>query len=148
MLAIVWDPNDFHLIGVMPKRKKYSARCDIDNVLAPICQQLIPAGKCAQLLLVPHCQSALDFVSQRKVRFAPYPPDITPSNLGLFGSFKHELQGSRFPADEELLAEARKLVGEISPETWLDVFHDSIAWCEIVMGATLNTLSNGDICFV
>jgi hypothetical protein len=71
MLAIVWNPNGFHLIDAMPKGEKYSARNYIDNILTPICQRLIPAGK---RKLIIHTENSrchttkivLNFLSQRK----------------------------------------------------------------------------------
>jgi hypothetical protein len=101
---------------------------------------LIPAGTYE---LVTHtdnsrCHNAkvvLDFVSQRKVRFAQHPPhspDIVPSDFSFFSDFARELRGSRFQTAEEPFAEVRKLVGEISLEALLDVFHDWIAWSENV----------------
>jgi hypothetical protein len=55
---------------------------------------------------------------------ASYSPDIAPSDFFLVGYLKRELRGSHFQTAEELLAEVRKSVGEISPETLLDVFHN------------------------
>jgi hypothetical protein len=63
---------------------------------------------------------------------------------------KHELWGPCFQTAEELPAKLRKLVGEISPETLLDVSHHWIARCERVIpidGNCFNKLSSGDICF-
>jgi hypothetical protein len=129
MLMIAWNSNGFHLIDAMPKGEKHSARYHINNITTPICQRLIPAGE-RKLVIQPDnslCHTAkvvLDFVSQ-KDRFALHPrysPDITPSDFLLFGHFKHELRGPLFQTGEELLVEIRKLVGEIPPETLLDVF--------------------------
>jgi hypothetical protein len=138
VLTIFWKPNGLHLIDMIPKREKYNTRYYVDNVRTPICQHLIPAGKCRLVIHAENspCHTAntvLDFMSQRKVRFAPHPPyspGIAPSDFFLFGNLKHELRGSRFQTNEELLVEIRKLVGEILLETLLDVFHDWISWCE------------------
>jgi hypothetical protein len=92
-------------------------------------------------------------VSQGKVQLAPLPPYSTErasSNFSLFDHLQRKLRGSLLQTAKELLAEVRKLMGEISPETLLDVFHDWIAWCESVIasdGTTLKKLSNGDVCF-
>jgi hypothetical protein len=131
-LTIVWNPNGLHLIDAMPKREKSSPRYHVDNILTPVCQRLIPAGKCKFVIHADNspCHTAnvvLDFASQRKVRFGPhllYSPDIARSDFLFFGHLKGELTGSRFQDGEELLVEIRKLVGESSPETLLDVFHD------------------------
>jgi transposase len=89
MLTIAWNPNGFHLIDAIPKVEKRSARYQINNITTPICQRLIPAGK-RKLIIHPDnsrrhtANVVLDFVSQRKVRFAPHPPgspDITPSGF-------------------------------------------------------------------
>jgi hypothetical protein len=112
------------LIDAMLKEEKYSSRHYVDNILTPICRLLIPASK---RKLVIHADNSpyrtanvvIDFVSQRKVRFAPhlpYSPEVAPSNFFLFGDLKRELRGSRFQTGEELLVEVRKLVGKISPE--------------------------------
>jgi hypothetical protein len=138
MLTIFRNPKGLHLIDAMPRREKCSARYYAGNILTPICQRLIPAGQCKLVIHTDNspCHTAngvLDFVSQRKVRFAPHPPyspDIAPSDFFLFGDLKRQLRGSRFQTDEELLVEIRKLVGEISPKTLLDVLHDWISWCK------------------
>jgi hypothetical protein len=83
----------------------------------------------------------LDFVSQRKVRFAPHPlysPDIAPSDFFPFGGFRGELRGSRFQTGEELLVEIRKLRGEISLETLRDVFQGWMPWCESLIASNEN----------
>jgi hypothetical protein len=92
-LMIVWNPNGFGIIDAIPKGETHNAQYYTDNLLTPICQRLIPAGK---LKLVIHadnsrCQPAnvvLDFISQSKVRFAPhlpYSPDIASPDFFLFG---------------------------------------------------------------
>jgi hypothetical protein len=99
ILTIAWNPNGFHLIDAMPKGEKHSVRYHVNNITTPICQRLIPADKCK---LVNHpdnsqCHTAkvvLEFVSQRKVRFARHPsdsPDIAPSDFSLFVCWKREL---------------------------------------------------------
>jgi hypothetical protein len=132
MLTIAWNPNGFHLIDAMPKGEKHNARFHIINITTFICQRLIPAGK-RKLIIHPdnsRCHTAkvvLDCVSQRKVRFAPHPPDspdISPSDVFFFSDSKRELRGSCFKTAEVLPAKIRKLVGEISPETLLNAFHD------------------------
>jgi hypothetical protein len=146
MLIIFWNPNGIQLIDAMPKREKYSTRCYVDNILTPICQRLIPAGKCKLVIHAENspCHTAnvvLDFVSRRKVRFArhcPDDPDIAPSDFFPFGDLKRGLRGSYFQTGEELLAEIRKVVSEISPETFLDVVHDWISWCESLIASDGN----------
>jgi histone-lysine N-methyltransferase SETMAR len=79
-------------------------------------------------------------MSHRKVRFAlhpPYSPDIAPSDFFLF-DLKRELGGSRFQTSETLLVEIRNLVGETSPETLLDIFHNWISWCESLIASDGN----------
>jgi hypothetical protein len=146
MLTILWNPKGLHLIDATPKREKHSTRYYVDNTLTPICQQLIPAGKCKLVIHADNspCHAAyivLDFVSQRNIRFAPHPPyspDITPSGFFPFGYFRRELRGSRFQTGEELLVEIRKLRGEISLETLLDVFQGWISWCESLIASNGN----------
>jgi hypothetical protein len=146
MLTIFWNPNGLHLIYRMPQREKSSTRYYVDNILTPICQRLIPAGKCKLVIHTDNspCHIAnvvLGFVSQIKVRFAPHPsysPDIAPPDLFLFGDLKRELRGLRFQTGEELPVEMRQLVGEISPETLLDVFHDWISWYESLIASDEN----------
>jgi hypothetical protein len=141
MLTIARNLNAFHLIDAIPKGEKHSARYHVNNITTPICQRLIPAGK-RKLIIHPdnsRCHIAkvvLDCVPQRKVRFAAYSPDypdIAPSDFLLFVCLKGELRGSRFQTAEELPGKARKLMGEISPETLVDVFHDWIARCKSVI---------------
>jgi hypothetical protein len=92
MLAIVWNPNDFHFINAMLKWEKNGSRSYLDNVLTPVCQRLIPTGKHQLILYVDNsrCHTAnvvLDFVSQRKIKISPhlpYFPDIAPSDFFLF----------------------------------------------------------------
>jgi hypothetical protein len=93
MSTIVWNPNGFHLIDAMPKREKYTARYDIDNIPTPIFQRLIPAGERKSIIHADdsRCHTAkfvLDFVSQKdQIRPAfPYSPHIILSELFLFAS--------------------------------------------------------------
>jgi hypothetical protein len=77
----------------------------------------------------------------KKVRFALHPtysPDVVPSDFFLFEYFQRGPSGLRFQTTEELLAEARKLMGDISAETFLGVFHASLARCQNVI------LNDGD----
>jgi hypothetical protein len=142
MLTIAWNQNGIRLIHAFPEGEQYSARYDIDNSRTPICQRSIPAGKRKSVIHVAdfRCHTAkvvLNFVSQRKVRFAPRPPysrAVTLSALFRFGYLKRELGASRFQTAEELLPEVQKLVGEISPETLMGLFHDWIARRESVTG--------------
>jgi hypothetical protein len=146
MLTIVWNPNSLHFTTAMPKGERYSVRYYVDNVLTPVCQRLIPADRHKLVIHADNsschtANSVLDFVSQRKVRFAPHAPyslDIASSDFFLFGDLKRELRGFRFQTGEELLVEIRKLMGEISPETVLDVFHDWISWCESLIARAGN----------
>jgi hypothetical protein len=119
-MLITGKPNGFHLIDAMSKEEKHSARYHVKNITTPICQRLNSAGK-RKLVIHPdnsRCHTAkviFDFVSQRKVRFAPYPPDspdIAPSDFFLFGYLKRELRGSRVQTGEALLVKIRKLVSE------------------------------------
>jgi hypothetical protein len=115
MLTIFWNPNDLHRVDAMPKREKYSRQYYADNILIPIFQRLIPASKCKFVIHAHHspCHTAnvvLDFVLQRKVKFAPYPtdsPDVALSDFFFFGDFKSEPLGSRFQTGKELLVETR-----------------------------------------
>jgi hypothetical protein len=97
MLTIFWNPNGLDLIDAMPKREKYSTWYHVDNILAPICQRLIPVDKSvtrADNSPRHTANVALDFVPQRKVRFAPHPtysPGMAPSNFFLFGDLKRQL---------------------------------------------------------
>jgi hypothetical protein len=72
MLMIVWNPNDFHLIGAIPKAEKCSARYSFDDIRTPICQRLIAAGKRNLIIHLDNspCHTAkvvLDFVPQKKL---------------------------------------------------------------------------------
>jgi hypothetical protein len=115
MLTTFWNPNGLHLVNVMPKREKYSTRYYVDNILTPTCQRLIQAGKRKLIIRANNSPCHIvnvvfDFLSQRKVRFAPHPPycpDIASSGFFLFGDLKRELRGSRFQTAEELLVEIR-----------------------------------------
>jgi hypothetical protein len=89
MLAIAWNLIGFHLIDAMPKEEKHSARCHINNITISICHRLIRSGK-GKLVIHPNnsryhtTKVVLNFVSQRKVRFAPHSPDfpeIIPSDF-------------------------------------------------------------------
>jgi hypothetical protein len=53
-----------------------------------------------------------------------------PSDFVFFGDISRKLRGSRSQTAEQLVIEIRKLVGDISPETLPDVFHDWISWSE------------------
>jgi hypothetical protein len=107
---------------------------------------LIPAGKYELVIHTDDspCQTAivmLDFVLQRKATLSAHPsysPDIAPSDFLLFADLKRELRGFRFRISEDVLVEMRKLVGEISPETLLDAFHNWIACCESLIASDGN----------
>jgi hypothetical protein len=129
MSAIVWNPNNFHLIDAMPKGEKYSARYDIDNILIPLYQRLIPTGKCKLVIHInnPRCQVAkvaLDFMWQIKIRFAciPHMYGIEHHLTFRFGHLQGGLRDSRFQTAREPLSEVGNLVREISPEISPKVF--------------------------
>jgi hypothetical protein len=90
---------------------------------------------------MPHCtyHSRLCVAEKSQICPAsPYSPDIVASDFFLFGDLKRELRGSCFQTGEEPLAEIRKLVGEMSPENLLDVFHDWISWRESLIASDGN----------
>jgi hypothetical protein len=45
MLTVVWNTRGFHLVDAIPRGEKFSAWYFIDNILTPICVQLIPTGR-------------------------------------------------------------------------------------------------------
>jgi hypothetical protein len=146
MLTVAWNSNGFYLINGIPKGGKHSGRHHINNITTPICQRLIPAYK-RKLVIHPdnfRCHTAkvvLDCVSQKRVRFASHPPDSPDKasfDFFFFVCLKRELRGSRFQTNEELPAKIRKLVGEISAEILLDVFHDWTARWECGIGINGN----------
>jgi hypothetical protein len=96
MLTIVWSPNGLPLIDAMPKGERYSVRYYVDDILTPISERFIPAGK-GQLVihtdrsLFHTTNVVLDFVSQSKGRFAPnhpYSPNIALSDLSFSATEK------------------------------------------------------------
>jgi hypothetical protein len=90
--------------------------------------------------------------SRQKARSAPpqYSRDLAPCAVFLFGYFKRELRCCFCHTAEEILAEGRKLVDGIWPQTLLAVYREWIARCEhvITSGRTaLNERWADDICF-
>jgi hypothetical protein len=89
MLTVVWNTRGFHLIDVMPRGEKFSARYFIDKNLTPICAQLIPTGRHKLVIHADNsqCHNAkvvLDFMSQNQAKSAPhlpYSPDLPPSDF-------------------------------------------------------------------
>jgi hypothetical protein len=71
MLTTVWSTTGFLPIDTMLKGEKYTARCFIDNILTPICGELILHG-IGKLVIHgsrsrrPNAQVVLEFVPQQK----------------------------------------------------------------------------------
>jgi hypothetical protein len=96
MLTAVWNPHGFQLVGVLPKRQKWTNQFYIDHIPPEICTLREPG---TQRKVVVHADNAKPHVAKRVKQFtddnglrtAPYPPyspDLAPSDFFLFGHVK------------------------------------------------------------
>jgi hypothetical protein len=158
MSTIIWNPNGFRLIDAMPKREKYTARYDIDNVPTPICQQLVPAGKLKFVIHTDNsqCHTAkvlLDFALQRNVRFASHPqysPEMALSGFSFLVTENVSRTALVFRLLRNLLLRLEKRSARSHPKLYWTFLTTGLHGAKVgsqMTGTTLNKLSSGDICF-
>lgn len=133
MLMIVWNTRGFNLINVMFKRVRYNACYFINKILILIYSQMIPEGRCKLIIHADNfqCQTAkvwIKFVSWKQ------------SDLPLFVIFyrfdtiwflpfrfvEARVSELLFRIANELCAELHRLIGDISPQILLKLFHEQI----------------------
>jgi histone-lysine N-methyltransferase SETMAR len=138
MLTIIWNPQGFHLINVLPKGQKFNADYYITYLLSTLSQwRRNQRGASDRKLLVhadnarPHTALAsmnfLDAHGMKKAPHPPYSPDLAPSDFYLFGYLKHCLAGESFADSGELLQGVKTILTGIQKTTLEAV---SLEWME------------------
>jgi hypothetical protein len=131
-VIVVWNPQGFHVVKVLPKGCKWTIQYYIENLLPEICAFRVAGDR---RRLVVHADNARPHVSRKvkeylegqSLRTAPHPPyspDLAPSDFFLFGYVKRMLQGSEFQATEELLEAVVTILNAIPDETLTGTFHE------------------------
>jgi hypothetical protein len=114
MVAIVWNPSGFHLIGVLPSKCKFNSSYHRREILEPLSEwRREQAGGASRKLIVhadnarPHIAAASqEFMEENGLERAihtPYAPDLAPSDFYLFSHVKHCLRGQSFETVDELV---------------------------------------------
>jgi histone-lysine N-methyltransferase SETMAR len=100
MLTVVWNPDGFHVIKVLPRGWKLTSQYYIDNILSEICALHI-AGDRNKLVIHadnvrPHVSTRVkEYMEEDGLRTAPHPPyfpDLAPSDFFLFCYVKRVFQ--------------------------------------------------------
>jgi hypothetical protein len=132
MLTVVWNPDGFHLVTLLPKRQKWTSQYYIDYILPERCA---PRDVGDRLKLVVHTDKARPPVAKRvkqylednnlkSVPYLPYSPDLAPSGFCLFGHVIRLLQGTEFQTAKELLDAVIRILADIPLETLMATFHE------------------------
>jgi hypothetical protein len=150
MLAIVWNPQGFHAIDVLPEGDKVNCDYYISDVLGPVSQILLQYRTDRNRRFVIHidktrlhCSGAVQsFMIARSLRMAPhraYLPDFTLSYFWLFGSLKGKLPGMEFDEAQQPLSSTIEILTEATVDTLNQVFEE---WMRRLQPCTN---ANGDL---
>jgi len=135
MLTIVWNPDGFHVINVLPKGQKFNASYYVENILERVSQFAQASGGNRGQAFIVHADNARphtarisqEFLQSSGLRGAPHPPyspDLAPSDFFLFGYVKNLLQGQSFATAADLLAAVQVVLGSIGRPVLLSVFRE------------------------
>jgi hypothetical protein len=145
MLMIVWNPRGFHLIKVPENGHKFNAGCYIAEILEPLSQwrSIEAAGNERKVSLRadntrPHtAKLSTRYFNENRMQSVPHPPyphDLAPSDLYLFGYVKRCLAGFSFEDADQLLAAVKDVLERIEKMNlqavflkWMDRFRKCIA---------------------
>jgi hypothetical protein len=135
MLTVVWNPQRFHMINVLPKDSKFNAGHYISRVLSPLPEvfaayqddpkrHVVIRADNARL----HCAKTVPmFLDHNSLRRAPHPldsPDLTLSGFWLFRNLKGVLQEGSFDECDELLSAIQDIFIGVDRETLDGVFQE------------------------
>jgi histone-lysine N-methyltransferase SETMAR len=123
MLAIVWNTEGSHVVGVLPKGATFGTDyyyCE--DILSGILRAYLV---CSNRRLVVRADNprlhtskrTREFMKKSNLRGAQHPPfslDLAPSDILLFYYIKSKLQGTQFTEKDNLLAEIQEKLNEIS----------------------------------
>jgi hypothetical protein len=105
MLPVSWNPHQFHIVTKLPPRASFNASWFIDGNRVPLVEKFTPAGWSAERRKLIVCiDNALAHSSRTNQNFfwhnrlyrlphPPFSPDISPSDLYLFGKVNSMLIG-------------------------------------------------------
>jgi hypothetical protein len=138
MLTIVWNPNGFHVIDVLPKGIKFNADHYITDAFIPWAEwRKTQVGRTDRNLIVHGdnaglhtAETSLDFLEQNGMRKALHPPysrDPAASDFYLFGHVKQFLAEHKFTNQSALLDGVQNILRGIEEVTLDQVF---LAWME------------------
>jgi transposase len=133
MLSVVWNPNGFQVIKVLPRGCKSTSQYDIDNIVPQI--RTLQFAEDRRKLVI-HADNARRHVSTRikqymeddSLRTEPYPPyspDLAPSDF-FFRYVKRSPQRSEFQHVEELWRAVVRILNAIPTDTLIGTFHEWI----------------------
>jgi transposase len=130
MATIVWNPQSFHLINVLPKGQKFNANYYIDRILQSLLENR-PTGPGPSLIIHadnarPHtARQILKICQENRLGITPHPsysPDLTLSDFFLFGHVNHAIERIGFPSEEILLAAIQSIVLDLTIDTLTAIF--------------------------
>jgi hypothetical protein len=145
MLTIVWNPNSFDLINVLPKGFKFNASYYVTQILGPISDWRITQVRRTNRKLWVHADNArphtatvtLQSMQQNAMKRVPHPAyshDMATSDFYLFGYIKQLLLGCEFTDRDSLLQGVRDILVGIEKATlegvfcnWMERLHQSSA---------------------
>jgi histone-lysine N-methyltransferase SETMAR len=138
ILPVVWSPIGFHILKTLPKGRKFNAQYDTNDVLVTVSDWKRQTGETRRNKLWVHSDNArpdtakmpmdyIDFNRMKQAPHSPYSPDLSPSDLFLFGQVKGKLMGYRAETPSELLVRILVILAEIPRETLNAVF---LEWME------------------
>jgi hypothetical protein len=133
MLAIVGNPNGFHLIEVLPNECKFNASYDVKNLHSGVSEWRQGQKGGATRRSVVHANNAtprtrvistsfLEENGMNRVNYPPYSPDLALSDFCLFGFIKNRLNGTSFDEGGNLLSGLEAILVSIEKSTLDRVF--------------------------
>jgi hypothetical protein len=124
MLIIVWNPQEFHLVNVLPKECKFNTDYYITELLSTFSDWRLTQKRRIDRKLLFNTdntcqytvQASTDFLEahgMEKAPHSPYSPDRALSDVDIFGHVKNRLAGASFADADELLEAMMTILGEI-----------------------------------
>jgi hypothetical protein len=133
MVTIVWNPNGFHLIDVLPNGSQFNPKYYTNKILSRVSEwRQEQRGGATRRLIVhadnvrPHTAAiSTSFLEQNGMTKAHHPPDspdLAPYDFYLVGYMKRNLSGTSFDEGEELPSAIVDILDSIEKATLNRVF--------------------------
>ena len=135
MISVIWTTSGMKSIVMLPRNQQFNRNFFVNVVLADLFKTIEtqrPVKGTSELKFHldnarPHLvDDVLVGNGLERLPHPPYSPDLAPSDFFLFGYLKKMLEGKNFESDEDLFAEACKLLREIPVTTLRKVYHEWI----------------------